>query len=191
MRIWLAACTLMPMPNDKDPIELQDEVLELRATIAPSQVEALRLSISFWEKLVILDGAALTLSVTSATAFRGHTVGDGGVGYLFAAWKLLLLSIIFAAIAQGLGANSAQHLPLAAAGKLIADRRMRLRLMGLDIFDETPERMKTLSKKSFMVDAILWGTAESTGLIALFFMIVALVYLYRFGVVNLPTFLSK
>jgi hypothetical protein len=63
-------------------------------------IELAKLRISFWEKLVILDASALALSLTAAGFFRGHFIGDGGSGYLLAAWKLLLISCIFAVAAQ-------------------------------------------------------------------------------------------
>lgn len=177
------------MSSSNESGKLQDEVLELGAGVAPAQIEARKLQIGFWDKLVILDAGTLALSINAATAFRGHTVGDGGVGFLFAAWKLLVVSIIFACLAQWLGSISAQHLPVASTGKLIADRRVRLRIIGADIFDGTPEETRSQSIRYFRIDKITWLLAVFFGTLALALMIFALIYLCRFGSVNLSRFL--
>jgi hypothetical protein len=177
------------MSTDKDPRELQDEILGIAESIPAIAIEARKLHIGFWEKLVILDAGTLALSLTAATAFRGHTVGDGGVGYLFAAWKLLISSIICATVAQWLAATSTQHLPLAIYAKLMADRMDRLQIAGKNIFDGTPADMTRQSKRAAKIDRRLWIFAASAGIIAIFLMIAALVYLSRFGAINLCTFL--
>ena len=179
------------MLDDKDHIELQDEVLELGAAFASSIFEARKLQISFWDKLVILDAGTLALSINATTAFRGHIVGDGGVGFLFAAWKLLIVSMVLAVLAQWLGSLSTQHFPMAVSSKLIADRRIRLRYKGADIFDGTPEAIKASSLKSFRIDRSLWITAVSLGMASLVLMIYAFVFLGRFGLVNSHTFLVR
>lgn len=56
----------------------------------PNRVlDLVKLQIGFWEKLVVFDGSVLVLSFTASTFFKGHVVGDGGVGYLALAWRLL------------------------------------------------------------------------------------------------------
>jgi hypothetical protein len=58
------------------------------------------MQIGFWEKLVVLDAATLAASFTASGIFRQHLIGDGGVGYLAAAWKLLLCGVAFALLSQ-------------------------------------------------------------------------------------------
>ena len=67
---------------------------------ASNIVEISKLRVAFWERLVILNAGTLALSLTATSLVRTHVVGDGGVGYLRAAWKCLIFSIMSALIAQ-------------------------------------------------------------------------------------------
>jgi hypothetical protein len=86
-------------PNDEIQRDY-DVALDEMYGVAPEIIDLFKVRISFWDKLVILNAGTLALSFTVAATFRGHAVGDGGVGYLFAAWKLLLISIVSAVFAQ-------------------------------------------------------------------------------------------
>lgn len=86
------------------------EVLEDLYAVTPEILEIVKLRIAFWDKLVILNAGSLALSVSAAASFRGHTIGDAGVGYLFASWKLMILAIVFSMIAQWAATSSATYL---------------------------------------------------------------------------------
>ncbi len=64
--------------------------------VALAGLDFVRLQIGFWEKVVVLDAATLAASFTAIGMFREHLFGDGGVGYLEAAWKLLFSGMAFA-----------------------------------------------------------------------------------------------
>src|ERR1700758_48025 len=102
------------MSEEKSATQIADEMIgaSMQELVSPA-AEVQKLHISFWDKLVLLNAGTLTLSFTAAASFHGHTIGDGGVGYLFAAWKLLILSMIFALLAQWLGAISVDHVTAA------------------------------------------------------------------------------
>jgi hypothetical protein len=74
------------MSDRQDPIDAIDDIYTDSAPI----VEFVRMQISFWEKLVVLDAATLAASFSASGVVREHLSGDGGVGYLAASWKLLL-----------------------------------------------------------------------------------------------------
>jgi hypothetical protein len=86
-----------------------DAILDEFHSTAPTVTELVKVKIAFWDKLAILNAGTLALSFSAASSFRGHSVGDGGVGYLLAAWKLLILSILLALVAQWCAVGSATH----------------------------------------------------------------------------------
>lgn len=63
-------------------------------------VEFVRMQIAFWEKVVVLDAATLAASLTAIGAFYDRFSGDGGIGYLSAAWKLLFCGLALCLLAQ-------------------------------------------------------------------------------------------
>jgi hypothetical protein len=65
-----------------------------------SLVEMAKLRISFWEKLVVLNATVVGASFTATALLKDRLVGDAGVGYLVAAWKLLFGGIVLCLIAQ-------------------------------------------------------------------------------------------
>ncbi len=79
-----------------EPLDPIDEIYTNPAPI----VDFIKLEIGFWEKIVVLDSAILGLSFTSVAFLRIHAAGDGGVGYLVAAWKLLFFAIGSFMVAQ-------------------------------------------------------------------------------------------
>ncbi len=87
---------LAVMSERPDPLDAVDELYTNPAPI----VEFVKMQIGFWEKLVVLDAAILGASFTVSAVFTTHVIGDGGVGYLAAAWKLLLCGISLCLLAQ-------------------------------------------------------------------------------------------
>jgi hypothetical protein len=75
----------------------------------PEVIYLYKIRIGFWDKLVILNAGTLALSFTIVAALRGHTVGDGGIGFLFAAWKLLLIAIALSILAQWFATAAATY----------------------------------------------------------------------------------
>ena len=174
--------------DEKSATRLQDEVFRLAEAVASSQVEARKVLIGFWEKLVIFDAAGLALSINAATVFRGHTSGDGGAGYLLAGWKWLLLSICLIALAQWVGSLSKQHLPLAAIAKLTNSRRARLKLMNADIFDEDLGSSLEVQGGLFRTERSLWLIAVVSGFTALCCAVRAL---YELAILGKSTFIPS
>jgi hypothetical protein len=65
-------------------------------------VEMTKLLIGFWERLVVLDATIIGASFTANIFLKDRLIGDGGVGYLVLAWKLLFGGIVACLIAQWL-----------------------------------------------------------------------------------------
>ena len=170
--------------------EVRDQILGLVETLIPQAVEVRKTHIAMWDKLVILDAAILTISLSAATAFRGHVVGDGGVGYLFAAWRYLLMSIVFSVGAQWLTAFSTEHLVLAINMKLVSERAGRLKAAGVRPFDTASVTMDASSKVQNRAQVIAWKSAAVVGYVGMMSMFFALLDIVRFGRVNLPSFLT-
>ena len=153
--------------------------------------DLLKTRISFWEKLVLVDAGALTLSLSAATAFRGHTVGDAGVGYLFGAWRLLLLSIALATMAQWLTASAINSQSLSTYELLMSKRMGDLRVKVM------PKLHKPLTQwaKEANKKAVKAGLYEKLGSLfgagSVLSMLLSLFLLAKFGRVNLPVFLLK
>lgn len=77
-----------------------DATLDEVYNTAPEILEITKIRIGLWDKVAILNAGTLALSLSAFASFRGHTIGDGGVGYLFAAWKLMILAIVCSLGAQ-------------------------------------------------------------------------------------------
>ena len=88
----------METPQELSAFDSIDKVMEA----ALLGIEILKSQSSFWERLVILDGATLALSLTAAAAFKGLHLPphDGGAGYLLAAWKFFILSATLGLVTQ-------------------------------------------------------------------------------------------
>jgi hypothetical protein len=84
------------MSDSQNPLDAVDEIYTNPTPI----VEFVKMQMGFWEKLVVLDAATLAASFTASGIFREHLIGDGGVGYLAVAWKLLLCGIALCLLAQ-------------------------------------------------------------------------------------------
>lgn len=76
----------------------------------PQVLELVKLRIAFWDKLVVVNAGMLALSLTAAAYFRGSQIGDGGIGHLLAAWKLVIGSIVLATLAQWFATAAATYL---------------------------------------------------------------------------------
>jgi hypothetical protein len=87
---------LPPMSEHQNPLNAVDEIY----TNPEPLVEFVKMQIGFWEKLVVLDAATLAASFSASSMLHEHFSGDGGVGYLAAAWKLLLWGITLCLLAQ-------------------------------------------------------------------------------------------
>ena len=76
----------------------------------PGLIEIAKIKLSFWDKLVVLDVGSLALLFSVAGANHHSWIGDGGIGYLSATCKLLILSIGAAVSAQWFGVASTTYL---------------------------------------------------------------------------------
>jgi hypothetical protein len=84
------------MSEQMNPLDLVDEIY---TNPAPG-LDFVKMQLGFWEKLVVLGAATLAASFTASGMVREHLIGDGGVGYLVAAWKLLFCGISLCLLAQ-------------------------------------------------------------------------------------------
>jgi hypothetical protein len=84
------------MSDRQNPFDAVDEIYTNPAPI----VDFVKMQMGFWEKLVILDAATLAASFTASGIFHDHFIGDGGVGYLAAAWKFLFCGVALCLLAQ-------------------------------------------------------------------------------------------
>ena len=84
------------MDDRPSPLNAIDEIYTNPERI----IDFVKMQVAFWEKLVVLDAATLAASFTASGVFRDHFTGDGGVGYLTAAWKLLTWGLALCLLAQ-------------------------------------------------------------------------------------------
>jgi hypothetical protein len=88
---------MLPIMTERlTPLDTVDEIY----TDPTPSVDFVKMQIGFWEKLVVLDAATLAASFTASGIFHEHLTGDGGVGYLAAAWKLLFCGLALCLLAQ-------------------------------------------------------------------------------------------
>ena len=170
-----------------------DVALDEMYSIAPDVVDLFKIRIGFWDKLVILSAGALALSFTIAASFRGHAFGDGGLGYLFAAWKLLVVAIVSAVIAQWTAIGAATFF-FRAAVTLRAHRKFvrlseKIDRAGkqstgshLDMVGKTEVDAEKSGKSYRRIEFI----SHACGFISQIAVMVAFYWLYRFARVNLP-----
>jgi hypothetical protein len=153
------------------------------------------MQVAFWEKLVVLDAAILAASFTAGNGiYRNHLVGDGGVGYLSVAWKLLLCGLVLCLFAQWLAIPGA----IAISGHLYGMRALSLlnksaaevtaqgrslspgyRAVTAEIVTESPKRRSRGNALSRIA-----GVLGSIGLLA---SVASLYFLYRFAQVNVAS----
>ncbi len=166
-----------------------EKIASLMEGAGSKLLEVKKLYIGLWDKLVILGAGVLTLSLTAATAFRGHTVGDGGVGYLFLAWKFLMVSIVLAGLAQVVAAIATEYMT---EGTLywIATARFFLLSKAIGIAEESVPDYSQKAEKGASVDKSLSRLSLVLGIAALVMMICALYCICLFGRVNLTHFLA-
>jgi hypothetical protein len=176
--------------NDRpNPLDAVDELYTDPSPI----VDFVKMQVAFWEKLVVLDAAILAASFTAATGiFRDHLTGDGGVGYLVAAWKLLLCGLALCLLAQWIAIPGA----IATSGHFYGMRVLSLlnksaaevtaqgrslspehRAISAEIVTKSPKLRSRADAYSRFA-----GALGSTGLLA---SIAALYWLYRFAQVNI------
>lgn len=90
--------------------EITDSVIDTAYGNAEAVRDIFKMRIAFWDKLTVLNAGTLALSFTAAFSFRNQVVGDGGFGYLFAAWKMFISSIVLALSAQLFAVVAISHL---------------------------------------------------------------------------------
>ena len=167
-------------------------VLEQIYDRGPQQLELDKLKISFWDKLVIVDAGALALSLTAAGFFRGHSHGDGGVGYLLAAWKLLIGSMAFAIMAQWIltsaAVYSARQLRALATQLKLGRIEQKTQEFNVPMRPATKDLMTTSRKDAEESGKLATGfenAAHICGAIAQVGTLAAFMWLYVFARVNL------
>lgn len=175
------------MSDSQKPLDSVDEIY----TDSAPAVEFVKMQIGFWEKLVVLDAATLAASFTASGIFREHVVGDGGVGYLAVAWKLLFCGIALCIAAQWVAIPGAITISayyggmrvLTLLNKLATDvlaqggqLKPEHRTISAAIVSESPN-LRTRAK-------ILSNLASVLGSAGVLTSIAALYWLYRFAHAN-------
>ena len=182
------------MPNDEKELEelyeaLDAVVAEHLATEGDAR-DIVKTRIAFWDKLVVLNAGTLALTFSAASSFRGHSIGDGGVGYLFAAWKLLSASILLAIFAQWAAGNFIAHYHVALKANLF-NRRFesllrKLKKAGGNI-DEDHDSWQAIRKAANFNFGQVDRISIIAGLLAQGLTYVAFLWVYLFARVNLKT----
>lgn len=184
------------MSDSRTPIDdaqdAFDAALDEIYSATPEILELTKFRLSFWDKLALLNAGTLALSLSASASFREHSVGDGGFGYLFAAWKLTILAIVCSMFAQWASTASATYLRRQLAGlkthrKLI---RIEQKLSKCGIHMSEPhhsligevDREVTKAKKYARPLEIV---AHISGAVAQLATILGFYWLYRFAHVNL------
>ncbi len=181
-------------PAMSDKSTSMDPVDDLYTNPEPI-VDFVKMQVAFWEKLVVLDAATLAASFTAIGAFHDHLSGDGGIGYLMAAWKLLISGLALCLLAQWIAIPAAIAISgyfygmrvlsllnkstaqVVAGGERLSAGYVRI---SSEIVAKSPglhRRASTLSR--------LAGALGSAGLLT---SIAALYWLYRFAQVNVSNF---
>jgi hypothetical protein len=175
------------MSDRLNPTDAVDEIYTNPAPI----VDFVKMQIGFWEKMVVLDAATLAASFTASGIFREHLIGDGGVGYLAAAWKLLFCGLALCLIAQWIAISGV----IASSGYLDG---MRVLLLLNKSTVEVPTQggrtspaAQTISSEiiarspKLLSDAKAYARVSSAlGSLGLVASLVAFYWLYRFLQVN-------
>jgi hypothetical protein len=174
-----------------DPLNPLDVVNEIYTNHEPS-IDFVKMQVAFWEKLVVLDAATLAASFTAIGAFHDRLAGDGGIGYLAAAWKLLICGLALCLLAQWIAIPGA----IAIAGYYGGMRVLSLLNKSAGQASargeqQSPENLTLSSEIVTKSPGLRWrgnfysrlaGGLGSTGLLA---SIAALYWLYRFAHVNI------
>ena len=157
-------------------------------------VSFVKMQVAFWEKVVVLDAATLGASFTAIGAFHDRLAGDGGVGYLAAAWKLLSCGLAFCLLAQWIAIPGA----LAISGHLNGMRVLFLLNKSaaqasaqgeawsadyVKMSSEIVHKSPRLQRRGDVLSRLA-GALGSAGLLA---SIAALYWLYRFAHVNVSS----
>lgn len=154
--------------------------------LSEAGVDFLKMLISYWDRLVVLNAGIFALSFTAAIALREHAVGDGGIGYLFSAWKLLISSIACALLAQIAASLSAGHLKIVIHGSeaIRIIRKMRAKAN----IEQSPLQVEPKVKQSDRYEAITRHSSHFFGMLAQITNFIALLRLYTFVHINLAKF---
>lgn len=177
------------LPRMDDPLNPLHAVDELYTNPEPS-LGFVRMQVSFWEKLVVLDAATLAASFTASGIFRDHLIGDGGIGYLAAAWKLLMWALALCLLAQWLAIPGAMAISEKYYGMRVLSLLNKSRADPMkkgvyppeyaSIASEIVAKYPGLSSRAEVFSRMA-GALGSAGLLA---SIAALYWLYRFAHVN-------
>jgi hypothetical protein len=177
--------------TDDDLERYGNEVLEEVRSFTSDALELAKLRLGFLDKLVILDGATLALSFTISATFRSITPrhGDGGVGYALAVWKLLMLSVGAALIAQWLLTLSTTHLShsLSAARISLRIRRAAHIAEARDSSTQPTDLLGRLDKANAISSKSHSPMSRMSfllGVAAQVFTIMAFYWLYRYVKIN-------
>jgi hypothetical protein len=169
-----------------------DAALDEIYSVTPEILELTKFRLSFLDKLAILNAGTLALSLSASASFRDHLVGDGGFGYLFAAWKLTIMAIVCSMFAQWASTASATYLRRQLAGlkthrKLIRIEQ-KLSKSGIQmaephrsLIDEADRDVTKAKKYARPLELV----AHTLGAVAQLTTILGFYWLYRFAHVNL------
>ena len=172
-----------------DPAVSIDAVDEMYSDPSPL-IESVKLQLAFWEKVVVLDAAILGLSQTASLFFLGRLSGDGAVGYLNAAWRLLFWGTGFALFAQLIALAGLRE----SSGALRGRRVLDLLLKASSIQGKLTPHQANLTRE--IVDNVprqgkqgahLLRAANAFGSTGLLLSIAAFYYLYEFAHLNALT----
>jgi hypothetical protein len=180
------------MAPSKQEIDSLKELGAIAMQSAYDSVEGsrdlIKIRIGIWDKLTVLNASTLALSFTAASAFHTHAVGDGGVNYLFASWKLLIISIGLAAFAQHVAATAIEQLQ-GHAMAMIFNRKLDAMVnyatdKGVDVATGN-QALTDLAKAAASEKRPIAHIAYYAGFAAQVLTVVAFYWLYRFARVNL------
>jgi hypothetical protein len=158
--------------------------------------EFLKHRISYFDKLIILNGGTLTLSFSAAATFYAHAAGKNHIPFssLLTAWKLLMFSIVAALASNWLTMSASQK-----SYSLAANRLSRLRMLGFLVYfrdaypnfrnvDLTPAiETKEIAAKELTENRVAkWAdrVALFLGFLAQLTTFASYVYLYKFAGAN-------
>ena len=179
------------MSDESNPLDSVDEIYTNPEPI----VAFVKMQVAFWEKLVVLDAATLAASFTAIGTFHDRLIGDGGVGYLAAAWKLLICGLALCLLAQWIAIPGAIAISghyygmrvLSLLNKSATQASTRADSQSAEyvkISSEIVARSPAMFRRGDVYSRIA-GAIGSAGLLS---SIAALYWLYRFAHVNVSSF---
>jgi hypothetical protein len=147
--------------------------------------------IAFYDKLVILNGGTLALSFTAAFGLYQRvspTLHIAAIGYLFLAWKLLMISIVSSLISNWLSIHGTGATSTYLTTKMTETQVTLTQSALRGINPETEVKVPTNTeqeKTAHKIAGLCKNLGSLVGIASLIITFISYVYLFKFATANL------